>query len=183
MNRELLCATLADCLAHPHTADLAAVLQSAHPSDLAGAMHTASDGQVMQLLAEMNAQERADIFVYFPPERQTSLLALLPRHMAVALVEGMAADERADLYHQLDESQRERLLLALNREERDDILRLAAYAEGSTGSATTSDFVACAARYPCASCCWPMMRAASGTSCAGSRYGCGPKAPAPRRLN
>lgn len=142
MNRELLCATLADCLAHPRTADLAAVLQSVHPSDLAGAMHTASDGQVMQLLAEMNAQERADIFVYFSPERQTSLLALLPRHMAVALVEGMAADERADLYHQLDESQRERLLLALNREERDDILRLAAYAEGSTGSATTSDFVA-----------------------------------------
>lgn len=142
MNRELLCATLADCLAHPRTADLGAVLHSVHPSDLAEALRTASDGRIMQLLGEMEARERADIFVYFPAERQKALLALLPRRMAAALLESMAADERADLYQQLDAPLRERLLPALDRAERDDILRLAAYAEGSTGSATTSDYVA-----------------------------------------
>ena len=91
---------------------------------------------------EMEEQERAEVFVYFSPEWQNALLPLLPRDMAVRLFESMAADERADLYHHLDEEARQKLMPALARVEREDILRLAAYAEGTTGSVTTSDYVA-----------------------------------------
>ena len=59
----------------------------------------------------------------------------------MALFEGMAADERVDLFHDLDAAARQRLLSALAHGEREDILRLAAYAEGSVGSVTTSDYV------------------------------------------
>lgn len=142
MYRELLCATLVDCLAHPRTADLAAVLRSVHPSDLAEALQTLQAGQVGQIFTEMEEQERAEVFVYFSPEWQNALLPLLPRDMAVRLFESMAADERADLYRHLDEDARQKLLPALARVEREDILRLAAYAEGTTGSVTTSDYVA-----------------------------------------
>lgn len=142
MYRELLCATLVDCLAHPRTADLATVLRSVHPSDLAEALQALQVEQVGQIFAEMEEQERAEVFVYFSPEWQNALLPLLPRGMAVRLFESMAADERADLYRHLDEDARQKLLPALARVEREDILRLAAYAEGTTGSVTTSDYVA-----------------------------------------
>lgn len=142
MYRELLSATLVDCLVHPRTTDLTEVLRSVHPSDLADTLQTLTTGQVGQIFAEMEEQERAEVFVYFSPEWQNALLPLLPRDMAVRLFESMAADERADLYHHLDEEARQKLMPALARVEREDILRLAAYAEGTTGSVTTSDYVA-----------------------------------------
>ena len=97
MYRELLSATLVDCLAHPRTTDLTEVLRSVHPSDLADTLQTLTAGQVGQIFAEMEEQERAEVFVYFSPEWQNALLPLLPRDMAVRLFESMAADERADL--------------------------------------------------------------------------------------
>lgn len=142
MYRDLLYATLVDCLAHPRTADLPAVLRSVHPSDLADAMQALSAGQIGEIFAEMEEQERAEVFVYFSPERQNALLPLMPRNMVIRLFESMAADERADLYHRLNKEARRKLLPVLARVEREDILRLAAYAEGTTGSVTTSDYVA-----------------------------------------
>lgn len=144
MYREMLCATLVDCLAHPRTADLSSVLRSVHPSDLAEALQSLPVGRIVQIFAEMEEQERAEVFVYFSPERQNELLPVLPRNMAIRLFEGMAADERADLYQHLDEEARQKLLPALAQVEREDMLRLAAYAEGTTGSVTTSDYVAVA---------------------------------------
>ncbi|WP_300786252.1 magnesium transporter [uncultured Desulfovibrio sp.] len=102
MYRDLLCATLVDCLAHPRTAELSDVLRSVHPSDLAEALQSLPVGRTVQLFAEMEEQERAEVFVYFSPERQNALLPVLPREMAIRLFESMAADERADLYQHLD---------------------------------------------------------------------------------
>lgn len=146
MYRELLCATLVDCLTHPRTADLSSVLRSTHPSDLAEALQSLPLGRISQIFTEMEEQERAEVFVYFSPEQQNALLPLLPRDMAVRLFESMAADDRADLYQHLNEEARQKLLPALARVEREDLLRLAAYAEGTTGSVTTSDYVAVAPR-------------------------------------
>jgi magnesium transporter len=58
-----------------------------------------------------------------------------------ALFEQMPSDDRADLYNRLSEEAQQKLLPALAKVERDDILRLAAYPEGTVGSVTTSDYV------------------------------------------
>lgn len=65
----------------------------------------------------------------------------MPREAVVQLFEQMPSDDRADLYNRLGEEAQHKLLPALAKVERDDILRLAAYPEGSVGSVTTSDYV------------------------------------------
>lgn len=144
MYRELLCATLADCLAHPRTADLSAVLRSVPPADLAEALQSLTAGQVAQIFAGMEAQARAEVFVHFSQEWRNALLSALPRSMAARLIEGLSADGRADRYRHLEEEARQRMLPALVRAGREERLRPADYAEGSAGSAAATEYVAVA---------------------------------------
>lgn len=130
-----------DLSARHDTKAFAELVESVHPSDMAEALETLKSRDVARLLPCLKAGALAEVFVYFSEERQSRLLQELPRETVVALFEGMAADERVDLFHDLDEAARQRLLPALAHGEREDILRLAAYAEGSVGSVTTSDYV------------------------------------------
>ena len=142
MIREDLLRTVRDLSARHDTKAFAELVESVHPSDMAEALETLKSRDVARLLPCLKAGALAEVFVYFSEERQSRLLQELPRETVVALFEGMAADERVDLFHDLDEAARQRLLPALAHGEREDILRLAAYAEGSVGSVTTSDYVA-----------------------------------------
>ncbi|MCI7615832.1 MAG: CBS domain-containing protein [Desulfovibrio piger] len=142
MIREDLLRTVRDLSARHDTKAFAELVESVHPSDMAEALETLKSRDVARLLPCLKAGALAEVFVYFSEERQIRLLQELPRETVVALFEGMAADERVDLFHDLDEAARQRLLPALAHGEREDILRLAAYAEGSVGSVTTSDYVA-----------------------------------------
>lgn len=141
IREELLRAVRSLSARHDATA-FAAMADAVHPSDMAEALETLESREIAALLPCLKAAALAGIFVYFSEERQRRLLRELPRATVVALFEGMAADERVDLFHDLDEAARERLLPALAHGEREDILRLAAYPEGSVGSVTTSDYVA-----------------------------------------
>lgn len=142
MIREDLLRTVRDLSARHDTKAFAELVESVHPSDMAEALETLKSRDVARLLPCLKAGALAEVFVYFSEERQSRLLQELPRETVVALFEGMAADERVDLFHDMDEAARQRLLPALAHGEREDILRLAAYAEGSVGSVTTSDYVA-----------------------------------------
>ena len=142
MIREDLLRTVRDLSARHDTKAFAELVESVHPSDMAEALEILKSRDVARLLPCLKAGALAEVFVYFSEERQSRLLQELPRETVVALFEGMAADERVDLFHDLDEAARQRLLPALAHGEREDILRLAAYAEGSVGSVTTSDYVA-----------------------------------------
>ena len=142
MIREDLLRTVRDLSARHDTKAFAELVESVHPSDMAEALETLKSRDVARLLPCLKAGALAEVFVYFSEERQSRLLQELPRETVVALFEGMAADERVDLFHDLDEAARQRLLPALAHGEREDILRLTAYAEGSVGSVTTSDYVA-----------------------------------------
>lgn len=109
MYRELLCATLVDCLAHPRTADLAAVLRSVHPSDLAEALQSLQAGQVGQIFAEMEEQERAEVFV--PREeaaeriRRYDLLALPVINGGDRMIGIITVDDDMDIEKELDAGQ------------------------------------------------------------------------------
>lgn len=141
MIREELLRALRDLAARPRDAALTALLHDVHPSDLAEALESLDEAAVVRLLASLPAGDLAGIFAYFPEDRQCRLMRALPRATVPALFADMAADERVDLFQSLDGNARRRLLAALDRAEREDILRLAAYPEGSVGSVTTSDYV------------------------------------------
>ena len=130
MIREDLLRTVRDLSARHDTKAFAELVESVHPSDMAEALETLKSRDVARLLPCLKAGALAEVFVYFSEERQSRLLQELPRETVV------------DLFHDLDEAARQRLLPALAHGEREDILRLAAYAEGSVGSVTTSDYVA-----------------------------------------
>ncbi len=109
-------------------------------TDLVEALDVLDTRQVVALLMTLEAQTRAELFAHFSESRQDILLRALPREAVARLFEQMPADDRADLFNRLSDEAKAGLLPALAQVERDDILKLAAYAEGSVGSVTTSDY-------------------------------------------
>ena len=83
---------------------------------------------------------QATVFGYFDAMFQIAMARRLPRGDLARIVAAMSHDERADLWKQLDHSQRMALLPALAQAEREDIRRLAAWPEGTAGSVMTSDY-------------------------------------------
>ncbi|TSE19413.1 Magnesium transporter MgtE [Tepidimonas alkaliphilus] len=117
------------------------LVKRTHPSDLVEALESASIEDTVALLLLLAAPQRAELFAHFPPARQDELLRAMPREAVVQLFEHMPSDDRADLFNRLGEEARQKLLPALAKVERDDILKLASYPEGTVGSVTTSDYV------------------------------------------
>ena len=141
MHHEELLNAIIDAVRRQDSRALAARAAESHPSDMAEALATQKIQAVVPLLAALDADTLSRIFVYFSTETQNALLRALPRPAVIALFAVMAADERADLFNALDKTARERLLSSLDPGEREDILRLSAYPEGSVGAVTTSDYV------------------------------------------
>lgn len=92
-----------------------------------------------QILA-LDLPRRAKTFSYLPFDVQAELARWLERQDLAEIVTHMDADDRADLFNRLMPEQQQRLLRDLAREEREDIRRLSAYAEGTAGAIMTSDY-------------------------------------------
>lgn len=117
------------------------LFRQTRPADLAEALDALTAAEVVSLLMLLDPQARADLFAYFSPTRQDILLRALPREAVVRLFEAMPSDDRADVFNRLGEEVKRSLLPAMAKVEREDILKLAAYPEGSVGSVTSSDYV------------------------------------------
>jgi len=141
MNREELLFAVRALARSRDAAVFGRIVRASLPSDLVEAMEPLAVGDAVALLLLLDAQARAELFAYFPESRQDALIQAMPREAVVELFEHMPADDRADLYNRLGIDARQRLLPDLDRAEREDIVRLAAYPEGSVGSVTTSDYV------------------------------------------
>jgi magnesium transporter len=141
MNREELLFAVRALGRSRDAAAFAHIVKRTPPSDLVEALEILDTEQTVGLLMTLDAQLRAELFVHFPQQRQDVLLRAMGREAVVELFEHMPADDRVDLYNRLDDEAKERLLPALDRTEREDIIKLAAYPEGSVGSVTTSDYV------------------------------------------
>ena len=98
MIRENLLRTVRDLSARHDSTAFAALAESVHPSDMAEALESLKSRDAARLLPCLKAGTLADVFVYFSEEHQSRLLRELPRETVVALFEGMAADERVDLF-------------------------------------------------------------------------------------
>lgn len=140
MNREDLLFSIRTLLQSHDAPAFASVVHVTHPSDLVDALDVFGADATLTLLMLLAPDARADLFAHFPAELQDGLLAAMPRDVVAMLFEQMPSDDRADLYNRLDEDAQRRLLPTLAKVERDDILRMAAYPEGTIGASTTSDY-------------------------------------------
>lgn len=141
MNREELLFSVRSLSRSPNAIAMAHIVKHTHPSDLVEALEVLTTEGTLSFLMGMAHQARAELFTHFPDTRQDTLLRAMPREAVVQLFEYMPSDDRADLYNRLSEEAKQKLLPALAKVERDDILKLAAYPEGTVGSVSTSDYV------------------------------------------
>ncbi|WP_337842802.1 magnesium transporter [Rheinheimera sp.] len=115
-------------------------LADIHPADLAAALAEFSPAHQWQLLNLCSLARQAEIFVYLPLEQQVELAHSVSRARFTPLIRQMSSDERADLFNKFSDEQKQALLPALAQAERDDILSLSSYSEGTAGAIMSSDY-------------------------------------------
>ena len=122
-----------------------ALAEELHPADLADLVGELEPALAQQMLAVLPVDVAARLLEACNEEVRLGLFQVLAEQaqpQAAAVTDAMASDDRADLYGQLPEALRSRLLEAIPAEESRDIRQLLSYREGSAGALLTTDFVA-----------------------------------------
>ncbi|MEE1675726.1 magnesium transporter [Agarivorans aestuarii] len=119
---------------------LRSTLDEYHFADIGQALAEFEPKEALPLISMFSLGDRAKVFSYLPPYLQADVAGLMKRHKLAALFSRMDADERADLYNDLDEEQRAMVLPGLAQAEREDLRKLSSYAEGTAGAIMTSDY-------------------------------------------
>lgn len=119
---------------------LAKTLDDVHPADFASALEHFILSDLWLLMGTLPTATQAKIFAYLSEETQQQLALQIDRKHLASIFKQMSADERADLFNRLQQEQRDVLLPALFHAEREDLLRLSAYQEGTAGAIMTSDY-------------------------------------------
>ena len=145
MSREDLTISLSVLRRTLDAASLTELVRQTPSADMADELENMAVEDVASLLKILDQSDRTDLFSHLSEHLQDALLPALPRPVVVQLFETLPSDDRADLFNRLSEEAQTQLLPALAQVEREDILRLAAYPEGSVGSVVTSDYVAVSA--------------------------------------
>ncbi len=115
-------------------------IETAHPVDLAAYIDDLPPDSAIQHLLAIALPRRVKVFGYLRLDTQVALAGLFDRRQLVEIVTEMSADDRADLFNHSSPEEQQILLRGLAQAERDDIGRLAAFAEGTAGAIMTSDY-------------------------------------------
>lgn len=116
-----------------------AVLNTPH-ADLADALADEPIRDVMNMLMALPQTQRAGLFSYLPQEQQDALIGIMPKDTVVRLFEHLPSDDRADIFNRLSHAAQNQLLPAMAKVEREDLLKMASYPDGSVGAVTSSDY-------------------------------------------
>ncbi|MEB0045984.1 MULTISPECIES: magnesium transporter [unclassified Pseudomonas] len=116
------------------------LVKTAPLADVAEALAPCSSAETSALLMTLTPDLRAALFAYFSDRRQDQLLQIMPATAVVELFKHLPSDDRADAFNRLSESARQRLLPALANSEREDLIKLAGYEQGTAGSEMTSEY-------------------------------------------
>lgn len=119
---------------------LAELFENEHPADIAAIVNELDARTAWSALEALPLDRRAVTFGYLDHDVQVDVATVAPRKALASIVVEMNADERADLYNELSPEQRDALMPGLAQAEREDIRRLASYAEGTAGAIMTSDY-------------------------------------------
>jgi magnesium transporter len=144
MTYEVLAADLRDALGRGERDSIAEFVASQHAADLADILSEIEPHEAWEVLSTTSPERRAEVFGYLDSTAQAELASVLTRSELADLVSHMEADERADLFNRLPPERQDDLLPALAQAEREDVRRLASYAEDTAGSIMTSDYAALA---------------------------------------
>lgn len=141
MKNPLLVPELRELLAEGRSESLRQFCETNHPVIVAEMLSALEPPEAWEVLRLASRAVQSEIFTNIDPDLQVELVDLLKRDDVVRLVGDMPPDDRADLFKRLPEDRREAILPGFARAEREEIRRLASYAERTAGAIMTSDYV------------------------------------------
>ncbi|HEY1067702.1 MAG TPA: magnesium transporter [Pirellulales bacterium] len=129
-----------EMLAAQDHAELAEFCTTLHPASTAEYMEGLTSQETWEVLQHTTPEVRAEIFIYFPLEKQVEMVETLDRKAMAEFIAELSADDRVDLMHEIDPDVFEELLPLVPAHERREILKLRSYAEGTAGAIMTTEF-------------------------------------------
>ncbi|WP_152044577.1 magnesium transporter [Aureimonas psammosilenae] len=116
-------------------------LRGTHVADIVHSLNEMPVAEASGLLARLSVDEAAEVFDHADLARPDALLALAEPIFAAAILDAMAADRLADLFRDMEEPPRTRLLALLKPDARAVMDRLLLHEENSAGSLMTTEFL------------------------------------------
>jgi len=116
-------------------------LQNTHPYDIAEALSELNEKNIWEILKLIELPLAAEIFSYLDLDIQLKVVEITSRNELAQLISEMPNDDRVDLLKKMPEDYQKYLLPAIAQAEREDIIRLSSYEEGTAGAVMTSEYV------------------------------------------
>jgi magnesium transporter len=96
--------------------------------------------ETWHLLDHASVERQAEVFSFFPLDKQVEMVSGIGRDRMSKLLEAMKPDDRVDLLKRLDKEVVESLMPLVAKAERQDIRTLLSFPEGSAGSLMTTEY-------------------------------------------
>lgn len=138
----LLAPELRELLQEGQVADLRTVLEDLHPNDAANILSGLDEHEIVEILSSMPLATERDLFSYFDPELQESIVLGSGRDRVRKLLAAMPSDERAEFFEEMEERVRSSLVPLLERAAREDLIRRESYDNDQVGSVLSTEHCA-----------------------------------------
>ncbi len=116
--------------------------ESLHPATLADYLNQLSPEQALDVVEVLESEVQSEVLMLLDEEQHRPyVLDRLAIDRLAPVISRMHHDDRVDLLQELDDERANDALRQLARSEREDMLRLGAYEEGTVGAITTSEYV------------------------------------------
>jgi len=140
MLNPLLLPELREMLSSGDEKSISEVLTELHPATVADFSEGLTDEETWRLLDYAPVERQAEVFSFFPLNKQVEMVSGVGRDRMSKLLEAMSPDDRVDLLKQLDTEVVESLMPLVTKAERQDIRTLLSFPEGSAGSVMTTEY-------------------------------------------
>jgi len=141
MQHELDLNLIAQYLKDDQHAKAFEILEHLHPTEIAEILSPYPAETIQSVLFHFPKQRRGAIFCEFSYAEQADVAQLLETSDLVSLLRSLSPDDQVDLLKALPDEQYNAVLPVLAKKEREDLIKLASYPEGSAGSIMNTDYI------------------------------------------
>ena len=133
---------LSEDIAGRHDDRLKDRLSDLHPADIAEIFDRIEDEEVQYLWRLIEVEGRGDVLIELEEDVRESLLATLTtKEIAEEVLENIDSDDAADVIGELPDERAEKVIAALDTEDREDLLTLLRYPDGTAGALMGTELI------------------------------------------
>ncbi|MEM7198871.1 MAG: magnesium transporter [Planctomycetota bacterium] len=141
MRHRLIVPEILELLSDGRQEDLVRVLGDLHPHDAADMLSGLEPDEINRVMTLLPVEMESDVFEYFEPDLQETIVLGSGRPRLKALLAAMASDDRAEFMDRLEPRVREQMLPLLTQAVRQDLVRRERYDDDQVGAILSTDFL------------------------------------------